>query len=82
MPHGVQRADDIAPAFSAFKGHVDAIYFVENAMIDINRARIIALALDAKVPVVAGSGDFAKAGVSCVLRTELPQFVPTRRRDC
>ena len=31
-------------------------------MIDINRARIIALALDAKVPVVAGSGDFAKAG--------------------
>ena len=62
MPLGVQRADDIAPAFGAFKGHVDAIYFVENALIDINRARIIALALDAKVPVVAGSSDFAKAG--------------------
>ena len=65
MPLGVQTADDIAPAFGAFKGHVDAIYFVENALIDINRARIVALALDAKVPVVAGSSDFAEPEPLC-----------------
>jgi putative ABC transport system substrate-binding protein len=58
----VRSTDDIAPAFGAFKGQVDAVYFVENALIDINRSHIIGLALDARVPVAAGSADFAKAG--------------------
>lgn len=62
MPRGVKGADDIAPAFDAFKGQVGAIYLVENALIDSNRLRIIALALGAKVPVAAGSSEFAKAG--------------------
>ncbi len=62
MSLGVQSADDIAPAFGAFNGKVGAIYLVENALIDRNRARLIALALDAKVPVASGSTEFAKAG--------------------
>ena len=32
MASGVQRADDIAPAFDAFKGQAGAIYLVENAL--------------------------------------------------
>lgn len=62
MPRGVQSADDIAPAFGAFKDQVGAIYLVENALIDRNRPRLIALALDAKLPVAATSSAFAKAG--------------------
>ena len=59
---GVRSADDIAPAFGAFKGKVGAIYLVENALIDRNRPHLIALALDAKVPVASTSSEFAKAG--------------------
>ena len=58
----VQSADDIAPAFGAFKGQVSAIYLVENALIDRNRTHLIDLALDAKVPVASTSSEFAKAG--------------------
>ena len=62
MPIGVQRADDIAPAFDAFKGHVDAVYLVETALISSNSTRITALALDAKLPMTATTNEFAKAG--------------------
>ncbi len=62
MPVGVQSADDIAPAFGAFKGRISAVYCVENALIDRNRTSIIALALDAKLPVASGSSKFAEAG--------------------
>ena len=62
---GVRSADDIAPAFGAFKGQVGAIYLVENALIDRNRPHLIALALDAKVPVASTSSEFAKAAPSC-----------------
>ena len=61
-PRGVQKADDIAPAFGAFKGQVDAIYLVENALIDRNRTGLAALALAAKLPMSVGSSEFAKAG--------------------
>jgi putative ABC transport system substrate-binding protein len=59
---GVQGADDIARAFGAFKGQVGAVYLVENALIDRYRTRLIALALEAKVPVACTSSEFAKAG--------------------
>jgi putative tryptophan/tyrosine transport system substrate-binding protein len=59
---GVQGTDDIATAFGALKSEVGGIYLVENALIDINRSHIIALALDAKVPVASTSSEFAKAG--------------------
>jgi putative tryptophan/tyrosine transport system substrate-binding protein len=62
MPRGVQKAEDIAPAISDFKGQVSAIYLVENALLDRNRTRLMALALDAKVPVASTSSEFAKAG--------------------
>jgi putative ABC transport system substrate-binding protein len=61
-PLGVRNADDIPPAFGASKGQVNAIYIVENALTDRNRAHVIALALDAKVPVATASSEFAKAG--------------------
>ena len=81
MPSGVQRADDIAPAFGAFKGQVDAIYLVENALIDGNRTRIVALALDAKLPDERRIKRICQSWGSRVLWTELPGYVPARRRD-
>ena len=62
MPRGVQRDDDIAPAFDAFKGHADAVYLVETAVIASNSARLVALALDGKLPMTGTTSDFAKAG--------------------
>jgi putative ABC transport system substrate-binding protein len=62
VPLGVQSADDIAPAFGSFKGQVGAIYLVENALIDRNRTLLIALALEAKLPVASASGELAKSG--------------------
>jgi hypothetical protein len=62
MPRGVQSDDDIAPAFDAFKGHADAVYLVETAVIASNSARLVALALDGKLPMTGTTSDFAKAG--------------------
>ena len=81
MPVGVQSADDIAPAFGAFKGRISAVYCVENALIDRNRTSIIALALDAKLPVASGSSKFAESRRPRVIRPKLPEYVPARRRD-
>ena len=61
-PAGVQKADDIAPAFGAFKGQVDAVYLVEAALLDSNRTRVIPLALDAKLPMTVATREWAKAG--------------------
>ena len=48
--------------FWRLKGQVGAIYLVENALIDRNRPHLIALALDAKVPIAGFSSEFTKAG--------------------
>jgi putative ABC transport system substrate-binding protein len=62
VPGGVQRAADFPAAFDAFKGQVDAVYVAETALLDSNRDEIISLALAAKLPVTAITGDFAKDG--------------------
>ena len=73
-PSGVQKADDIAPAFGAFKGQVDAVYLVENALIDGDRTGIVALALAAKLPMSAGSSEFAKAGALVAYGPNFPDL--------
>ena len=61
-PHGIQRAEDIVPAFGALKGQADALYVAQDALIDANNALIITLALSAKLPTISTTPDFAKAG--------------------
>ena len=75
---GLQGTADIAPAFAAFKGHVDAVYLVEGALMEANREGIIALQFDAELPLVAGTGDFAKAGA---LLSYGPNYPDLFRRD-
>jgi putative tryptophan/tyrosine transport system substrate-binding protein len=45
--YDTRRAEDIAPAFDALKGHTDALYVAGNSA---NVARIAALALDMRLP--------------------------------
>ncbi|MFZ1007801.1 MAG: ABC transporter substrate-binding protein [Candidatus Sulfotelmatobacter sp.] len=59
-PLGIRQADDIAPAFAALRA--DALYIVQDALIAANRARIVALALGARLPTVFNSGFFVQAG--------------------
>jgi putative ABC transport system substrate-binding protein len=58
----IGRADDIDPAFAALKGQADALYVVTNALIGANRTRIIAQALDARLPTMFSTRDLVQAG--------------------
>ena len=50
----IQRAEDIAPAIEAIKGHTDALYVCIDPLTDANRVRIVTLALGARLPTMSG----------------------------
>jgi ABC-type uncharacterized transport system substrate-binding protein len=58
----IRRAEDIAPAFAALKGHAEALYVFGEPLTNTNRAQIGALALAARLPTVAGFREFVDAG--------------------
>jgi len=58
----IRRAEDIVPALQALKGRVDALYVVNDPLINANRRRTITLALTARLPSVHGSQDHVEAG--------------------
>src|SRR5499427_8188836 len=58
----IRRAEDIAPAFEALTGRMDALYVPADALINTNRIRINTLALGARLPTMHGSRDYVEAG--------------------
>jgi putative ABC transport system substrate-binding protein len=48
----IRRTEDIAPAFEAFKGEADALYLVNEPLVNFNRVRINTLALGARLPTM------------------------------
>jgi len=60
--HAIRRAEDIAPAFEAFKAQTDALYVVEDALVFANRAPIVTLALDARLPTSFTASAIVRAG--------------------
>jgi putative ABC transport system substrate-binding protein len=58
----IRRTEDIAPTFDAITGRTDALYVPADALINTNRIRINALALDARLPTMHGSRDYVEAG--------------------
>ena len=58
----IRRTEDIAPTFDAITGRKDALYIPADALINTNRIRINALALDARLPTMHGSRDYVEAG--------------------
>jgi putative ABC transport system substrate-binding protein len=62
-PLPIYRAEDIAPAFEALKAQAaDALYVVNNALVNSNRTRIITLALSARLPTIFNTRDLVQAG--------------------
>jgi putative ABC transport system substrate-binding protein len=61
-PLVIGKADDIAPAFEAAKGQADALYVAIDQLMVANLARILTLALDARLPTVFSTRDFVRAG--------------------
>ena len=58
----VRRAEDIAPAFDAFRGRADALYVCSSPPLTTNRVRVNSLALGARLPTMHGLRDFTVAG--------------------
>jgi putative tryptophan/tyrosine transport system substrate-binding protein len=58
----IRRAEDIGPAFEAFKGHADALYVVLDPLTNTNRVRINTLALGMRLPTIHVFKEFAEAG--------------------
>jgi putative ABC transport system substrate-binding protein len=58
----IRRAEDIAPAFEALKGGMDALYVDSDPLTNTNRARIITLALAARLPTIFPSRDYVEPG--------------------
>jgi ABC-type uncharacterized transport system substrate-binding protein len=58
----LQVAADIAPAFDSFAGRVDALYVAAEPVVFVNRARVSALALGARLPTIYGVREYVEAG--------------------
>ena len=58
----IRRAEDIEPAFQAVAGRTDAIYVGADPPAIVNRARINALALGARLPTMSAVRAYVEAG--------------------
>jgi putative ABC transport system substrate-binding protein len=58
----IRRAEDIAPAFEALKGHAEALYVCIDTMLFSNRIRINTLAVGAHLPTMLSNREFVAAG--------------------
>jgi ABC-type uncharacterized transport system substrate-binding protein len=58
----IRRAEDVAPAFKALKGRADALYVINDPLVNTNRVRIIISALGARLPTMHGSREHVEAG--------------------
>jgi ABC-type uncharacterized transport system substrate-binding protein len=57
----IRQGEDIAPAFEALKGRVDALYVCIDPLANTHRIRINTLALAARLPTMHGSREFVEA---------------------
>jgi putative ABC transport system substrate-binding protein len=58
----IRRAEDIAPAFEALKGRVQALYLPSDALVYTNRIRLVTLAQDARLPMINVLREYVDAG--------------------
>jgi putative ABC transport system substrate-binding protein len=58
----IRQADDIAPAFAALKGQVDALFVGSDGLVAANRSRIVASALAAGLPTMFRSREYVEGG--------------------
>ena len=58
----IRRAEDITPAFEAFKSWADALYICPDPLTNTNRVRINTLALGTRLPTISGVREQVEAG--------------------
>ena len=58
----IRRAEDIAPAVEALKGHAEALYLTPDPLIISHQIQICDLALGARLAVMSFSREFVEAG--------------------
>jgi putative tryptophan/tyrosine transport system substrate-binding protein len=58
----VRRAEDIAPAFAAFKGRTEALYVIASPLVNVNRIRINTFALTTRLPTIYGTQENVEVG--------------------
>jgi putative ABC transport system substrate-binding protein len=58
----IRRPEDIAPAFDALKGRVEALYVCNDPLVTTNRVRINTLSLGARFPTMYGVREYVEAG--------------------
>jgi putative ABC transport system substrate-binding protein len=61
-PLAVRNADDIAATFRDLKSRADAIYVAVDQLMVANRTRILASALEERLPTIFSTRDFVRAG--------------------
>jgi ABC-type uncharacterized transport system substrate-binding protein len=78
----IRRADDIAPAFAALEGRVEALYVPPDPLFTTNRLRFNALALSARLPTMHGTREQVDAGGLLSYGSNQTDLFPTRWRLC
>jgi putative ABC transport system substrate-binding protein len=58
----IQRAQEIALGFDTFKNRVDALYVTNSSFLAVNRLRVTAAALAARLPTMFGSREWLDVG--------------------
>jgi putative tryptophan/tyrosine transport system substrate-binding protein len=58
----IRRAEDIAPAFETLQGRAEALYVCVEPLVNSNRIRINALALNARLPTMYALREYVEAG--------------------
>jgi putative ABC transport system substrate-binding protein len=62
VPMEIRKSEDIAPAFKALKGGVEAIYVVGDPLVTANRTRVNTLALGARLPTMYPNRENVEGG--------------------
>jgi putative ABC transport system substrate-binding protein len=70
----IRGSEDIAPAFDALRGRLDALDVVPDPLIISNRIQLITLALAARVPAIYGSRDYPDVGGLMSFGPNLPDL--------
>jgi putative ABC transport system substrate-binding protein len=61
-PLQIRRAEDIGPSFVAFKAQADALYVVQDSLVNANRTRIMTFALTGRLPTMFGTREYVETG--------------------
>jgi putative tryptophan/tyrosine transport system substrate-binding protein len=73
-PLEIRRGEDIEPAFDSLKGGSEALFVVGDPLTYVHRARIIALALNARLPTMCAIHEFVAAGALMSYGTNFPDL--------